>query len=246
MRSACDEGNPGETVYAYPTEVDNAFSWGCDVVVPPEEKKSSEGGSSPPSELITPVTPVGSPQLAKTANLVSVEGVVLVQLPGSKAFVSLSTLTQVPFGTIINATHGKVSVTAAEPNGSTETGVYFDGSFKLSQDPNGTVVATLTGGNFSVCPTARERVHKAFSGRSARASTSGKHSVRRLWTNAHGKFSTRGNYAAGAVQGTEWLTEDLCDGTLIKVTRDRVAVTNLVNHRHVEVRTGHSYLAKAP
>jgi hypothetical protein len=48
------------------------------------------------------------------------------------------------------------------------------------------------------------------------------------------------------VQGTEWLTADLCDGTLIKVTRDKVAVTNLVNHRHVEVTTGHHYLAKAP
>jgi hypothetical protein len=70
--------------------------------------------------------------------------------------------------------------------------------------------------------------------------------VRKLWANAHGKFSTKGNYAAGAVQGTEWLTEDLCDGTYIKVTRDRVAVTNLVNHHHVEVRTGHHYLAKAP
>ena len=47
------------------------------------------------------------------------------------------------------------------------------------------------------------------------------------------------------MQGTEWLTEDLCEGTLIRVTRDRVAVTNLVSHRHVEVRAGHSYLAKA-
>ena len=246
MRSACEEGNPGQTVYAYPTEVNNAFSWGCDVVVPPKEEKPSEGRPLTETKLITQVTPISNPQLAKTANLAPVEGVVLVQLPGSKAFVPLSTLTQVPFGTIIDATHGKVSVTATEPNGTTETGVYFDGSFKLSQDPNGTVVATLTGGNFSVCPTARERVHKAYSGPSARASASGKHTVRKLWTNAHGKFSTRGNYAAGAVQGTEWLTEDLCEGTLIHVTRDRVAVTNLVNHRHVEVRTGHSYLAKAP
>ena len=48
MQSACEEGNPGQTVYAYPTEVDNAFSWGCDVVVPPkEEKKPSEGGTRP-------------------------------------------------------------------------------------------------------------------------------------------------------------------------------------------------------
>ncbi len=83
-------------------------------------------------------------------------------------------------------------------------------------------------------------------GRHAQAAASGKHVVRKLWANAHGKFSTEGNYAAGAVQGTEWLTEDLCEGTLIRVTRDKVAVTNLVNHKHVEVKTGHKYLAKAP
>jgi hypothetical protein len=47
------------------------------------------------------------------------------------------------------------------------------------------------------------------------------------------------------VQGTEWLTEDLCDGTLIKVTRDKVQVTDLVRHRHLLVRAGHQYLARA-
>ena len=31
-----------------------------------------------------------------------------------------------------------------------------------------------------------------------------------------------------------------------RVTRDKVAVTVLVNHRHVEVRAGHHYLAMAP
>ncbi len=195
--------------------------------------------------LVIQVTPISNPQLAKTANLAPVEGVVMVELPGSKTFVSLATLTQVPFGTIIDATHGRVSVTATEPNGTTETGEYFGGRFKLTQDPNGTVVATLTGGNFSVCPTARERVHKAARGPSARASASRKHTVRKLWTNAHGRFSTRGNYAAGAVQGTEWLTADLCDGTLIKVTRDEVAVTNFVNHKHVLVKAGKQYLAKS-
>jgi hypothetical protein len=30
------------------------------------------------------------------------------------------------------------------------------------------------------------------------------------------------------------------------VTRDSVAVTNLVNHGRVTVRAGHRYLAKAP
>ena len=70
--------------------------------------------------------------------------------------------------------------------------------------------------------------------------------VRKLWANAHGSFSTQGSYAAGAVQGTEWLTEDLCEGTLIRVTRDKVRVTNLITHRHRIVFVGHQELVRAP
>ena len=46
--------------------------------------------------------------------------------------------------------------------------------------------------------------------------------------------------------GTKWLTEDLCGGTVIRVITDKVVVTNLVNHRHVTVKAGKSYFAKAP
>jgi FG-GAP repeat len=205
---------------------------------------SSGGGTStgPPPTEATP-TPVPAPQLAATANVAQVSGTVSVRLPGSTTFVPLASLRQIPFGSVIEATHGHVSVTTASPHGGTQTGEFFEGEFVLTQGRNGVVVAALTGGDFSVCPTARERAHKA---RASAAHASGKHVVRKLWANAHGSFSTKGNYAAGAVAGTEWLTEDLCDGTMIRVTRDKVAVTNLVTHRHVLVKVGHSYLAKAP
>jgi hypothetical protein len=189
------------------------------------------------------LTGVPVPRLGVTGNVARVSGAVLVRLPGAGGFVALSSLQQIPFGSVIEATHGRVSVTTAAPHGGTQTGEFFEGEFVLTQGRNGLVVATLTGGNFSVCPTARERAHKA---RASTASASGKHVVRKLWANAHGSFSTKGNYAAGAVAGTEWLTEDLCDGTLIRVTRDKVAVTNLVNHHHAMVKVGHTYLAKAP
>ncbi len=196
-------------------------------------------------------SPLGSgkplPVLAKTGNVMPVSGRVLVKPPGSKSFVALSKLRQIPFGTVVNATNGTVGVTTATPSGATQTGKFFGGEFVLTQGRSGMVLATLSGGSFSVCPTAREGSRIARAGTvSARATASGSHAVRKLWANAHGKFSTKGNYAAAAVQGTEWLTEDLCEGTLIRVTRDKVAVTNLVNHRHVEVRAGHHYLAKAP
>jgi hypothetical protein len=176
-----------------------------------------------------------------SGNVAPVSGTVLVHLRGTSAFVPLSQVRQVPFGTVIDATHGRVSVTTAGPRGGTQTGEYFEGEFVLTQGRNGLVVATLTGGDFSVCPTARERSHLA---RASSRHASGKHVVRKLWANAHGSFSTKGNYAAGAVQGTEWLTEDLCEGTLIRVTRDKVKVTDLVRRRSVTVHVGHSYLAK--
>lgn len=259
MQEACELANVGHTVYAYPSDANSAFSWGCDAVEPPAKapERESESGKFTPlathlaSELVSPLAlaPVPPPKLGKTGNVAPVRGSVSVELPKSKVFVALSTLTQVPLGATIEATHGTVSVTAAEPGGKTETGQFFGGRFVLTQEKNGTVVAVLSGGNFSVCPTARERAHKAAAagiGGRAHEAASGKHSVRKLWANAHGKFSTRGNYAAGAVQGTEWLTDDLCEGTLIKVTRDKVAVKNLVNHKHLVVKQGHHYLAKAP
>jgi DNA-binding beta-propeller fold protein YncE len=194
-----------------------------------------------PGPLVITVPP---PILARTGNVAPISGTVLVRVPGSRTFVPLSSLRQIPFGTVIEATRGHVSVTTAEPNGTTQKGEFFEGEFILKQGRNGLVIAELTGGKFSVCPTARERAHKA-SVPSTHAASSGKHVVRKLWANAHGSFETKGNYAAGAVQGTEWLTEDLCEGTLIRVTRDKVLVTNLVTHHHVEVTVGHKYMAKA-
>jgi DNA-binding beta-propeller fold protein YncE len=238
----------------------------------PEPESTPGSGESPGKTTISTllnISPPGpglpEPLLARTGNIAPVSGSVSIRMPGTSRFVPLATVTQIPFGTVIDAMHGTVSVTTAEPGKTIQTGEFFDGEFTLKQTASGLVIAELTGGNFSVCPTARERAHKAgvvdplsdlltsgglwmrdVGGPQAQAAASGSHVVRKLWANAHGKFETKGNYAAGAVQGTEWLTEDLCDGTLIKVTRDKVAVTNLVNHRKVEVKTGHHYLAKAP
>jgi hypothetical protein len=262
MANACALAYPEVTTFAYPEEEDNAFSWGCHVVASPgkeeEREREPEHESEPPLKAIVATSksgsttsggsggsPVAAPVLAVTGNVAPVSGTVLVRLPGTKAFVPLASLRQIPFGTVIEATHGRVSVTTAAPHGGTQTGEFFEGEFVLKQGRSALVVAELAGGSFSTCPTARERAHKARASAAA-SHSSGKHAVRKLWANAHGSFSTKGNYAAGAVQGTEWLTEDLCEGTLIRVTRDKVAVTNLVTHRRVEVTTGHKYLAKAP
>jgi len=251
MANACAAQYPSVTTYAYPADPNNAYTWGCHLHPSP----ALEAERNPPSKAVpsgpaktaatTPAAAVPLPVLARTGNVAPVSGTVLVQLPGSKTFVSLRTLTSIPFGTVIDARNGRVVVTTAGPHGGTQAGEFFQGEFILSQGRNGLVVAALTGGNFSVCPTARQRAHRA-SARVAVRRASGKHIVRKLWANAHGSFSTRGNYAAGAVAGTEWLTEDLCEGTLIRVTRDKVMVSNLVHHHNKLVLAGHSLLVKAP
>lgn len=223
---------------------------GCGPVAPPAQQGAGPtvvppSSTTPPGNTTGPSPPpsVPPPVLGHSFNVARARGAVHVEPPGKHTFTPLTQAIELPLGSIIDATHGSVSITTATAHGGTQTGQFFAGKFVLTQTRDGAVVATLTGGDFSVCPTARERRHLAHA---SSGHASGKHVVRKLWANAHGKFSTKGNYAAGAVQGTEWLTEDLCEGTLIRVTRDRVAVTNLVNHRHLTVKVGHKYLAKAP
>jgi hypothetical protein len=196
------------------------------------------------TEISVPPGPgVPPPQLGVSGNLTAVSGTVRVELPGSKKFVLLTGTAQVPFGTIVDARHGKVTVVTVGPHDERQVMTFYAGEFELTQGSSGRVVAALRGGNFAVCPTHRERSHLALT---SSTHTSAKHTVRKLWAEGHGKYSTKGNYAAGAVAGTVWLTEDRCNGTFIFVATDTVIVTNLVTHKHFRVRAGHGYLAKAP
>ena len=250
--SALVTGLAPDTVYHFRVSVSNAggTTEGPDETfkTPPNPTPAGSGGSTSTAEAKSGV--LGStaaapppPQLGVNGNVAPISGTVLVRLPGTAIFVPLTSIRQIPFGTVIEATNGKVTVTTRAPNGVIQTITYSQGEFKLTQGHNGLVVATLVGGSFAGCPTAAERLHIA---RATAAKAKPKHVVRKLWSEGHGRYSTKGNYAAGAVLGTRWLTEDLCEGTLIRVVTDKVAVTNLVNHHHVVVKAGHSYLAKAP
>jgi hypothetical protein len=71
----------------------------------------------------------------------------------------------------------------------------------------------------------------------------GHSTARRLWGNVHGNFRTTGRYASATVRGTEWLTEDTCAGTLVKVARGVVSVDDFPHHRTVLVRAPHRFLS---
>jgi len=173
----------------------------------------------------------------------------LAQTP--PGFLPLRGAAILPVGSIVETAKGRVELTAAAATsgGQTMKGQFYEGRFQIRQVRQGRRGAKrrklftqlpLQGGNFrSVC------------GRNSRALTAqrkkrSKKKVRHLWGDGKGDFQTRGRGAAATVRGTIWLTEDRCDGTLVRVRRGRVAVRDLRLRRTIILRAGQSYVAKLP
>ena len=138
-------------------------------------------------------------------------------------------------------TKGRVSLTtAANTSGATQTTQAFEGFFTALQSSGSAVTdLVLRSGNFDqVCGSGGVDI--------ARASAGNTSSVRHLWASGSGKFRTKGRFASAAVRGTEWETDDRCDGTLVTVKAGAVAVFDQVLQKPVVVTAGHQYLAKAP
>jgi hypothetical protein len=181
-----------------------------------------------------------------------VKGKVLVRLPGGHGFVDLSEARQLPAGTQIDARRGTIQLVAASTSaGKTQTGTFGGAVFRFTQSSKGRdkglTTLSLLEGAFRGAPSyasCRARRSGGPSGAGASAARVNRRTLQLLHASAKGRFKTRGRYAAATVRGTIWDTADRCDGTLVRVRRGAVAVTDLVRHKTVTVRTGHSYLAK--
>jgi sugar lactone lactonase YvrE len=187
------------------------------------------GGSLPP------------PKTGERANAVPTEGTVRVRRPGSSSFELLKESDQIPIGSIVDVTDGEVSLTTTASATTTQTAVFFDGVFQLFQDKKRRPVTELRlyGGNFRKgCPRTRGQ----------RASTSAsrkKKVVRQLWGKGKGRFRTKGRYSAASIRGTEWLTQDRCDGTNVRVKEGSVTVRDLVNRRNKVVKAPRSFFVSS-
>jgi hypothetical protein len=194
-----------------------------------------------------------APSLGKSFD-VSAKGRVLIKLHGK--FVPLTELRQIPAGTLVNALHGTLSLTTAAPGakksktkkrgGKTQTATFGGAVFKVTQDRRGAskgiATVSLVDGAFTGAPSFASC--KAHKGKASAAAVS-KKVLQLLHASGHGKFRTKGRYAAATVRGTIWTTADRCDGTLVHSIKDSVTVNDLVRHTTVIVRAGHSYLALA-
>jgi hypothetical protein len=173
----------------------------------------------------------------------------LAQAP--PGFLPLRGAAILPVGSIVETAKGRVELTAAAAtSGSkTMTAQFYEGRFEIRQIRQGRRGAQrrrlftqlpLQGGSFrSACGTGSRAL-------AAQRKKRSKKKVRHLWGDGKGDFQTRGRGAAATVRGTNWLTEDRCDGTLVRVRRGRVAVRDLRLRRTIVVRAGQSYVAKLP
>jgi hypothetical protein len=179
------------------------------------------------------------PALGQSIVVQPVSGTVLGHPPDDPVFRRIVGAVNLVSGWTFDVTKGRVSLTtAADSRGGLQTTQAYEGFFTALQSSGSAVTdLVLRSGNFdAICGSGGVDV--------ARASANTK-SVRHLWANGSGKFRTKGRFAAASVRGTEWETDDRCDGTLITVKAGAVSVFDQVLRKTVVVRAGTSYLAKA-
>ncbi len=211
-------------------------------------------------------TPLPPPVLGKAVNVTPVSGTVLIKLPpgavlsrahGAReplasasatkgtGFVPLTQARQIPVNSILDTTGGTVAITAASTTPGTDySGDFTAGIFKLLQGRSQKGLTTLdlmdTRPRNRVCASTGKGVKASAAARKVSSQVLGL-----LKSTDHGKFSTRGDYSAATVRGTQYSVENTCAGTLTTVTRGVVVVDYFRRHKNLVLRAGQSFLARA-
>jgi hypothetical protein len=175
-----------------------------------------------------------------------VRGAAAIRPPrGYRPFRRLRKDDNIPVGSILDASRGTSALSMATSSASDalklQKGRFSKGVFKTRQSRKAslTTLTMLGGGDF-------KKGCSAGNVRKGGVSGARKRPRRRLFSNAHGRFRTRGRNSTATVRGTKWSMTDTCKGTRTSVSRGSVTVRDLRKHRTVTVRRGHSYLARSP
>jgi FG-GAP-like repeat len=205
-----------------------------------------------PTPPAAPPPPPAPPVPGKSVVVRVVSGTVRVKFPG-KGFVPFTAAANVPAGTQFDTTKGRVALTSAvaTKGTKTQTADFYQGIFQIKQalpKTKSKKSVALTTDLVLKGQIARSQCAPLKGARAAAASKKkkGPKSVLgKLWGDGKGKFRTTGKYSSATVRGTKWLTQDECDGTLTKVARGTVRVSDFKRKKTVTVKAGHSYLARA-
>ena len=169
------------------------------------------------------------------------DGDVRVRTPRSKRSHLLTQLRNIPVKSRIDSRGGTIAIITALPRKRYQLASFKDGRFDARQARRGNGVTELTLRGKTGCGGNGEPDAALVRALSSAASPKG----RRLWAkDRHGRWRTHGRDSVATVRGTEWITEDRCDGTLTTVVEGAVKVRDRHTGRSVLVRAGHSYLAR--
>jgi hypothetical protein len=201
-----------------------------------------------------PAPPPAPPVPGKSAVVRVVSGTVLIKLPG-KGFVPLTAAANIPIGSQLDTTKGRVALTTAADTGGTKTQTadFYRGIFQVKQTvpkkkpskPAALTTDLVMKGQIARSQCAPLKGARAAADAAKKKKKGPKAVLGQLWGNGKGKFRTNGKYSSATVRGTIWLVQDRCDGTLTKVTRGTVRVRDNRRKKTVTVKAGHSYLARA-
>jgi Tol biopolymer transport system component len=168
-----------------------------------------------------------------------------VDLPGPGGMQPLGTIRQLPIGTVVDATQGRIAATTTGNTQSkpVQTAEFYGARFVVTQQRNTLTLMKLKR------PTGCKK-RKARKGAAAAAGPVARLSRGRrgLWGSGRGRFGTRGGRGAGTVRGTVWYVENRCNGsTLFRVAEGTVAVDDFGKKGKVNriLRAGGRYVAKA-
>jgi CSLREA domain-containing protein len=243
------------TVTATGTQGTSEFSECVQRPAPVHEEAKQPPSSENP---LPPQTKVFIPKNGEKVVVKPEEGKVKIKLPGTKKYVVLTELKEIPVGAVIDATNGRVKLTSISPDGTEQTAEFFGGVFRVKQkEGSGLVVLELL--DTTACPAPKKAKGSSKKGKgkgkgnksSPRAAASSvsfrpkkSKTAGKLWGSGHGNFRTEGNDGSATVRGTIWLVEDRCDGsTFFKTRRGIVEVRDFIKHKSLPLPAGKTYLA---
>jgi hypothetical protein len=208
--------------------------------------------------------PPAPPVPGKSVVVRVVSGTVYIKLPGSgraratgprKGFVPFTGAANIPVGSQLDTSKGRVALTSAADTGGakTQTSDFYQGIFEVKQTvpkkkpkkPAALITDLVMKGQIARSQCAPLKGARGATAAAAKKKKGAKAVLGKLWGNGKGKFRTSGKYSSATVRGTIWLVEDRCEGTLTKVSRGTVSVRDIRRKKTVTVKAGHSYLARA-
>ena len=272
VRYAIDGANPGSGAVTTGADGTAAITWaganvGTDVLTAfVDGNGNGVRDAGEPQQAVTVAwTPPPPPVPGKSVVAKVVSGTVFVKYPPGyipraapappAGFVPFKGGANLPVGTQLDTTHGRVALTSAATTGGTKTQTsdFFDGIFQVKQSvpkkkpkkPAALITDVVMKGEISRSQCAPLKGARAASVSATKKKKGPKAVLGKLWGSGKGKFRTGGKYSSATVRGTIWLVEDRCEGTFTKVKRGTVQVRDLRRKKTVTVKAGHTYLARA-